>query len=212
MNEWLNAHTYYTYRIYIFISSYLPTLNKCRLNQHLEMISGKGNKDENVATDLTNACINAMQDKIASVRSLSEQLLTGLMARGIINRSMLDKATRDLPTATKRSLQSSLDRMNAAFGTKKSGADVPATTPAAVPVTSTGISVASTSSVETSVKAAKGADPLTPKRPGMAPTSTAVINAAFDGYAFKKTNKVKRSEEFNKVGTRYCNTFCVYIL
>ena len=76
-----------------------------------------------MAADLTVACINAMQDKIASVRSSSEQLLTALMARGIVTRGMLEKATRDLPTATKRSLQCSLDRMNSAFGTKKSVSD-----------------------------------------------------------------------------------------
>ena len=175
------------------------------------MISGKGNKDENVATDLTNACINAMQDKIAGVRSSSEQLLTGLMAKGIIIRSMLEKATRDLPTATKRSLQCSLDRMNAAFGTKKSGADAPVTTPAAVSAISAGVKVAPTSSVEATVKATKGADPLTPKRPGIAPTTTAAGNSAFDGYAFKKTNKAKRYEEFNKVGTRNYNTVCLYV-
>ena len=154
------------------------------------MISGKGNKDENVAADLTVACINAMQDKIASVRSSSEQLLTALMARGIVTRGMLEKATRDLPTATKRSLQCSLDRMNSAFGTKKSVTD---NSSAAVSATA----LSSDKSKPVNVEASS------PKRPNASASAAAAasvaIPAAFDGFAFKKCNKSKRCEEFQKV-------------
>ncbi len=172
------------------------------------MISGKGQKDENVAFDLTTACINAMQDKIAGVRSSSEQFLTALMARGIVTRSMLEKATRDLPPAAKRSLQASIDRMNSAFGTKKSnGSDVSLIpSNASVPAAATG---GSTSMTEPTMKATTRNDPPSPKRPSTTSslsatatsTSTAPSGAStvYDGYAFKKTNKAKRYEEFNKV-------------
>jgi hypothetical protein len=61
-----------------------------------------------------------MQDKTAAVRSLAEQLLTNLMSRGVVSRAVLDKATRDLPPATKRSLDPCIERLNASFGTKRS--------------------------------------------------------------------------------------------
>jgi cytoskeleton-associated protein 5 len=68
------------------------------------------------SSDLAVPLVIAMQDKTANVRLSAEQLLTILMSKSLVSRAVLDKATRDLPTATKRTLQPAIDRMMAAFG------------------------------------------------------------------------------------------------
>ena len=65
--------------------------------------------------------VNALQDKTAAVRSLAEQLLGSLMARGAVSKAVLEKATRDLPPATKRSLEPCIERLNSIAGTKRAG-------------------------------------------------------------------------------------------
>ena len=68
-------------------------------------------------TDLVNPLVLTLQDKNAAVRASGEQLLTTLMASSLCSKSTLDKATRDLPPATKRSIQAVVDRAMAAHGT-----------------------------------------------------------------------------------------------
>lgn len=68
-------------------------------------------------TELVNPLILTLQDKAAGVRSTGEQLLTALLAHSLTTKVALDKATRDLPPATKRGMQACIDRMMAAHGT-----------------------------------------------------------------------------------------------
>ena len=71
--------------------------------------------------DLPTPLVIAMQDKTAVVRSLAESLLGVLNSRALIPKQALDKATRDLAPAAKRTLMPSVERMIAAYGTKRSG-------------------------------------------------------------------------------------------
>eukprot|EP01041_Mallomonas_annulata_P000127 gene127-202_t len=81
--------------------------------------------------ELAAPLVASLQDKTAAVRSLAEQLLTVLLARTLMSKAALDKASRDLPPATKRTLQAPLDRMMAAYGTKKTPSATASTTTAA---------------------------------------------------------------------------------
>lgn len=83
--------------------------------------------------ELASPLIVAMQDKTASVRAAAEQLLSSLASRAVISKMAIEKATRDLPPATKRSLQSAIDRIVAVAGTKKA-VSVTQTITAAAPV------------------------------------------------------------------------------
>lgn len=92
-------------------------------------------------TELVNPLILALQDKAAGVRSTGEQLLTALLAHNLTTKVALDKATRDLPPATKRGMQACIDRMMAAHGTAPASVrpaatvpDTPAAAPAPAPV------------------------------------------------------------------------------
>ena len=92
-------------------------------------------------SELVAPLVLTLQDKNAAVRSLGEQLMTALLAQSLASRAALDKATRDLPPATKRGMQVSIDRMMAAHGTAPpkvaaaaaGAADMGATTSAAAP-------------------------------------------------------------------------------
>lgn len=63
--------------------------------------------------------VACLQDKTAAVRTLAEQLTTALLARALMPKKALEKATQELQPATKRGLQPAIDRMIAAFGTRK---------------------------------------------------------------------------------------------
>ena len=75
-------------------------------------------------TDLPTPLVIAMQDKTAAVRSLAESLLGVLNSRALISKTALDKATRDLAPAAKRTLMPSVERMIGLYGTRKSGGAV----------------------------------------------------------------------------------------
>jgi hypothetical protein len=68
-------------------------------------------------SELVVPLVLTLQDKAAMVRASAEQLLTTLLAHSLTTKSALDKATRDLPPATKRGMQACIDRMMAAHGT-----------------------------------------------------------------------------------------------
>ena len=72
-------------------------------------------------TDLPTPLVIAMQDKTAAVRSLAESLLGVLNARALISKTALDKATRDLAPAAKRTLMPSVERMIGLYGSRKTG-------------------------------------------------------------------------------------------
>eukprot|EP01042_Synura_sphagnicola_P027019 gene27019-34905_t len=77
--------------------------------------------DKGDYTEIAGPLVAALQDKTAAVRALAEQVTTTLLARALITKAAVEKASRDLPPATKRSLQAALDRMLAAYGTKRAG-------------------------------------------------------------------------------------------
>lgn len=70
-------------------------------------------------TEIASPLVITIQDKSAAVRQAGEQLLTALLAASLVSRTTLDKATRDLPPATKRAMQAAIDRMMSAAGTGK---------------------------------------------------------------------------------------------
>lgn len=72
-------------------------------------------------TELPVPLVLAMQDKTAVVRSLAENLLAVLNARALITKVALDKATRDLAPAAKRTLMPSVERMMQTWGTRRAG-------------------------------------------------------------------------------------------
>ena len=72
-------------------------------------------------SELPGPLVLAMQDKTAGVRSLAEALLGVLNARGLISRLALDKATRDLAPAAKRTLMPSIEKMVSSWGARRSG-------------------------------------------------------------------------------------------
>lgn len=76
-------------------------------------------KAEHPLADLVPPLVACMQDKTAAVRALAEQLMLVMTTKGLIVRSAVDKATRDLPTASKRSLQPSIERMMNTYGSQK---------------------------------------------------------------------------------------------
>ena len=75
-------------------------------------------------SDLPTPLVIAMQDKTAAVRSLAESLLGVLNARALISKTALDKATRDLAPAAKRTLMPSVERMISLYGTRRAGGAV----------------------------------------------------------------------------------------
>lgn len=76
------------------------------LNLHCDSFSGD-------CSDLASPLLSALLDKNAPVRVLSEQLLTNLISKGIVSKSAVEKASRDLAPANKRSLQILFDRLGA---------------------------------------------------------------------------------------------------
>lgn len=70
-------------------------------------------RPEHACAELTAPLVTCMQDKIAAVRTLAEQVLYAMMTKNLISKVALDKAVRDLPPATKRSLQPSIDKLMA---------------------------------------------------------------------------------------------------
>jgi hypothetical protein len=70
-------------------------------------------------SDLPVPLVLAMQDKTAVVRSLAENLLGVLTARALITKAALDKATRDLAPAAKRTLMPSIELMTKTWGSRR---------------------------------------------------------------------------------------------
>lgn len=170
------------------------------LNQHSEMIRGVlPPSPENIGADLTVPLINAMQDKTAAIRALAEQLLGTLMSRGVTSRAVLDKATRDLPPATKRSLQPSIDRLNGMYGVRKStdtqtvvqtSIPAPAPTAAPAPVVKP---VAAVRPAQVAVKPVE-----VPITAGSPKRNAGTIAEGSTSYILKKTLKSKRCDDFYK--------------
>ncbi len=205
-----------------------PQLMGCLLTSSAEGLSNPVGRQELLAwiqlhvdgagvrvecNDIADALVLSLQDKMAVVRTLAEQVLTALIAKALINRQAVDKATRDLPPATKRALQGSIDRMLAAFGTKRAAA-VGQTAP-----------VAEAAHVEVKEEAAPAAAPVAAKAaaasssaagaaprpaqtashaPAAAPAAVAVTASSSSedhssgSESLKRTNKSRRNEEFFK--------------
>ena len=168
-----------------------------------------GAADKEAWVECVVPCIAAMQDKTGAVRSLAEQFLTSLMAKGIVKKDVLDKATRDLPPSTKRSLQAAIDRMMAAFGTRRVAlaTAAPAVTAAApvAPAPSVAAPVAEVvapkSVVETTpveVPSVSAKSPLQSQSLQNDDSVTATTVSTVNTGAFKKTSKTKRCDEFYK--------------
>jgi len=79
---------------------------------HVESLKGDWN-------EIAPSLVLTIQDKSAAVRQAGELFLTALLAASLVSRVALDKATRDLPPATKRAMQAAIDRMMIAAGTAK---------------------------------------------------------------------------------------------
>ena len=89
-------------------------------------------------TEMPAPLVLAMQDKTAAVRSLAEQLLWVLTARALVSRQSVEKATRDLAPAAKRTVMPSVERMLAAYGmAKKNGTTATATANTSTTATAT---------------------------------------------------------------------------
>lgn len=74
------------------------------LNSHQDSLSGD-------CEELAVPLVVNLQDKNAPVRSAAELLLSFLVKKGHISMSGFEKATRDLSTASKRGIQSAMDRI-----------------------------------------------------------------------------------------------------
>jgi hypothetical protein len=103
------------------LSSLLPSICESLLNvvgrqELLAWLVQNADSLKSDCGDLTASLVLALQDKTAAVRALSEQLLTALMSRSLISKVQLDKATRDLPPATKRGLDKTIAALMACFG------------------------------------------------------------------------------------------------
>ena len=167
--------------------------------------------------DLPGPLVLAMQDKTAAVRALAEQLLGLLVAKAAVSRQALEKATRDLAPAAKRTIMPSVDRMLAAYGSKKAGAvnvELPASAAAEPPVSPSAAAAADAAAAAV-VPAVKQRVMSPPKaRPAAltvtaaaiaiaavppAPPSPSPGDGAASMWGMKKTSKAKRLEEFSRL-------------
>lgn len=154
--------------------------------------------------ELTDSLILSLQDKMAVVRTLAEQVLMALLSKGLISKRELERATQDLAPATKRSLQAPLDRMLLSYGTKKlAAAGNPAAVTSSNPVPAPVAVIAepeavSSSSAAVEVKQTSAASVKAFSKPVPSTTEEAGHSSAEPG-ALKKTNKSKRNEEFYKI-------------
>ena len=144
--------------------------------------------------ELAGSLVLCLQDKMAAVRTLAEGVLTSLIAKGLINRGAVDKATRDLAPAAKRALQAPIERMLSSFGTKSiGGASVAAVEPAlAAPVEAAPVPAASKRATVAKAAAPVAASAATVSR------VESVEEPADAAFPFKKSNKAKRNDEFYK--------------
>lgn len=95
-------------------------------------------KMEHTCSDLTVPLVTCLQDKTAVVRQLAEQILAVLMGCALITKLTLDKATRDLPTAVKRTITPIVEKLMALYGTSStSNATSPTAAGVAPPSAST---------------------------------------------------------------------------
>jgi len=166
-------------------------------------------------SDLAAPLVLALQDKTAAVRASAESLLVLLSARTIISRASMDKATRDLPPATKRGLLVPIEKITTAYGTKKttaaalaSSADPLASTAKVSEATEVAAAVASVvvaaEVVPAPVVATTVAAPKQPTVKTEASTISAVEETpsaqmgspSGDKWKLKKTSKAKRLDEF----------------
>ena len=153
--------------------------------------------------ELVDSLILSLQDKMAVVRTLAEQVLVALLSKSLISKRELERATQDLAPATKRSLQAPLDRMLLSYGTKRISAAAVAGTAgsnnqSSVPVISESDPIAPTAAVlET-----KQPPVVTSVKAFSKPVSNVVEDSghsSVEAGALKKTNKAKRNEEFYKL-------------
>jgi hypothetical protein len=175
--------------------------------------------------ELTVPLVLSMQDKTASVRAVAEQLLTALSAKAVVSRLAIEKATRDLPPAVKRTLATTIDKILLAHGTGSSGA-ASSLPPAPVPSMSATVAPpqppsASASKIDVQITKPSSLPPVpaaTEKEkakqaaphaaaPSMvasasvtasedAAAATAPGSPGRDSWLLKKTTKAKRLDEF----------------
>lgn len=165
-------------------------------------------RSDHGCSELVSPLIVCLQDKTAAVRSTADQLLLYLMTRSLATKTALDRATRDLPQATRRSMQGSIDRLMNAHGTGSADAGTsvhsapssvaPAEPSVPVVTTSSGVAVAPVAAVSVPtvvepVVAAKKkvsvqANPGEAEEPQIATTDQA--EAGVKGI-FRKTSKVR---------------------
>lgn len=163
------------------------------LSQHTDSMKGD-------LSELVVPLVLTLQDKTASVRAAGEALLTSLLAHSLTTKAALDKATRDLPPATKRAMQASIDRMMAAHGTapaKPAAAptSVAAVTPAVLePAPAPATAVTARSSAAAPAVAAPAspprsvpsAQPAVPDSPPLPPFQNRVVDSPAVPAAAKK--------------------------
>ena len=125
-------------------------------------------------TEMPAPLVLAMQDKTAAVRSLAEQLLGVLTARALVSRQSVEKATRDLAPAAKRTVMPSVERMLAAYGmAKKNG------TTAATAATSTATTATTTTVAAATVPGiSEGAEGVNERVGGVSYDQTAALTAS----------------------------------
>jgi cytoskeleton-associated protein 5 len=97
------------------------------LHDHIDCFLGSD------VTEMTPCLVESLQDKNSIARTNAESLLCNFMQHGMINAIILDKSVRDLPTATKKSIQPFIDRVLAASRITKAPAVVASATEAVVP-------------------------------------------------------------------------------
>ena len=113
------------------------------------------------------------------------QVLTALLARALITKVSVEKASRDLPPATKRSLQAPLDRMLALYGTRRgAGGDVDREEEREAPGSPSKLNVATAAPVSSSGHGTTGL-----QRVGSAGTNTMKAAASVSG---QEKEKVRR--------------------
>lgn len=165
------------------------------LKQH-EMLRGD-------VSELVVPLVLSLQDKTAAVRGVTEQLLMALSARSAVSRMSIEKATRDLPPAVKRTLTGTVDKILAAFGSAK------------MDMASSGVSAADVPPPSAKMIAPETSDPALPPPPPVAQvekekevvpvasiveeqqaTVQAPPSPVRDSWLLKKTNKSKRLDDF----------------
>mmetsp|Transcript_14415 Transcript_14415/g.21637 ORF Transcript_14415/g.21637 Transcript_14415/m.21637 type:complete len:2162 (-) Transcript_14415:214-6699(-) len=154
-------------------------------------------------TELAHSLVVALQDKIAAVRSVAEQLFSALVSKGYVSKAEASKSFRDLPPANARAVQPALDRILSAASTAPAVAtDPPSPTRAGAPVRRhQQVEVESTSAPERPAsKTSKLAAPKTSRSDvADAPVAPAVEpENVSKTFPLKKTNKEKRLEDFYK--------------